>query len=295
MYCNLQAYHLDVNTSCKDDLCALLKSCSALNETYVTFLLDTKNIHHIVQKTVYDIAKFHLDRLQLPLDDSKYIEFWFKNNETPSKDFHVDCDEYDRQIHHSPDFDTPLLSCITYLNDNDYVPTIITDVDKTSFKYKEFNRQKTGMKMCFSFPKEWKHICFEGGKYYHGARNIASTVNPSSLQPRHLLLVNIWDKKPLNVPYFDITYFYLKYAMQNKIEWKTIYFNPHEPTLHFRETSENICSMSAAESILTEEFFENLLYKSDSEDEIFKNIRPLLATTTKDTIIMESQPRQPQT
>ena len=62
MYCNLQAYHLDVNTSCKDDLCALLKSCSALNETYVTFLLDTKNIHHIVQKTVYDIAKFHLDR-----------------------------------------------------------------------------------------------------------------------------------------------------------------------------------------------------------------------------------------
>jgi hypothetical protein len=90
-----------------------------------TYLLDlNKNKYSILEKYVYDIACFHIKRLffegsiQIDINDFKndyFIEFWCKTKYTTSS-LHVDCDENLRK--EKLDYNYPLLSCITYLNDN---------------------------------------------------------------------------------------------------------------------------------------------------------------------------------
>ena len=56
-------------------------------------------------------------------------------------------------------------SSIIYLNDNYNSPTLLTNVDIETYKFKEFTEKQ---KIAFYFPQKNKTISFEGGKYYHG-------------------------------------------------------------------------------------------------------------------------------
>jgi hypothetical protein len=140
--------------------------------------------------------------MDIIFDENKYIEFWFKDEYIENTGLHVDCDEYDRVTNKNKHFAIPLLSCIIYLNDNKCVPTIITNVDREMHEKIMTGDIKNNLSICLSFPKKWKHITFDGGNCYHGACHTIDNFN----KPRKILLINLWDKKPMNVPYFDYDY-----------------------------------------------------------------------------------------
>jgi len=159
-----------------------------------TYLLNTsKESFNYIEKIVYDLSKFHLNRLNIELNDV-YIEFWFKH--VPFfKELHVDTDEYER--FENDLIQTPFLSCVTYLNDNLY-PTIVTNLE-CEHLYEDKNNKAN---MIVSFPKKFKHITFDGGRYYHGALNVFNNLYKNKTI-REVITINLWFKKPTNVLYFE--------------------------------------------------------------------------------------------
>jgi hypothetical protein len=216
-------------------------------ENHVTFLLN-KNNKSIIELFINDIVEYHTNRLNIK--DEIFVEFWFKSyNNIDKNTFHIDCDEYDKCINKSSEYNSPFLSCITYLNDNNTNPTVITDIDKDKYKYKIFDS-----KLYISLPKKMKHITFEGGKYYHGESKL---LLEDSI--RNILVINLWNKKPLNVPFFDFEYFIFKYSMNEKKEIKLVNMKDKHFTL---QTTNNQIVIQT--TILNNDFFDNLLYKDMS-------------------------------
>jgi hypothetical protein len=156
-------------------------------------LLKSKNEYSSIEQIVYNIALFHFNRLNLTLDNSTFVEFWFKS--VPDTDnFHLDCDEFIKSTQNK--YVHPLLSCVTYLNDHN-CPTILTDIDYDTYKYKDFEDQTS---LFLSFPRFGKHITFEPNKF-HGISNVFN--NDNYKNDRYMLAINLWDKQPENIPYFD--------------------------------------------------------------------------------------------
>lgn len=241
----------------------LLKNACILNEASMTFLLNNKNTpKNPIESVVDEIFKFHTKRLNTEIDDQVTVEFWFKTSSPGNiNNFHIDCDEYDRQINKSDDYNVPLISCITYLNDNTNVPTVITDVNNEMYKFKDFSEAKS---LCISLPRNMKHVSFNGGKYYHGTSQLCET---NDKQERYILIVNIWKEKPLNVPYFDYEYFLFKYAMRFK-QPIDIFQNDGMNILEFGEDVVTTINLQDV-SLLSADFYEKLLY-SNVVDTCFK-------------------------
>jgi hypothetical protein len=281
MVCDLKNYHIK---KCNDELYEILLSACNINEENMTFLLNNK-FDNIVEKTVYDIASFHLKKMDKEINETTFIEFWFKANGIPSKSLHIDCDEYERQINKSQEFATPILSCITYLNDNIYIPTIITDIDKEKYKFKDFNCNESVL--YFSFPKKWKHITFNGGKYYHGACQLYDIDEKTE---RNIFLINIWNKKPLNVPYFNAEHFFFKYAMLYKKEIPTISYLPKIELIIEESNNENIYVTD--DNLLTEDFYEKILYNNDYSNDIFEKIKSKIKCNIQNDIIILSNSKK---
>ena len=168
------------------------------------YILDTsKPTFSLVEKYVYDVANFHFSRLGLDIND-KFVEFWFKGNIVMENhiilginQFHVDCDEVEREKNNV--FCKPLLSCVSYFNKCNF-PTIITEVGIDDYKFKEFNHKNN---INIVFPEERKQVTFDGTNF-HGVLNIFNESNNDSVIDRLMFAINLWDKKPLNVPFFDI-------------------------------------------------------------------------------------------
>jgi len=160
-----------------------------------THLLDlSKTKYTLIEKYVYDIAMFHFKRLDIEVSDKHFVEFWCKDKFS-TYDLHVDCDEL---LKRRNVYEYPMLSCVTYLNDNPDCPTIITNVDLNCYKYKEFENQT---ELLLSFPVKNKQITFDG-KYYHGC----TVINDESVvKDRYIIAINLWNKKPMNVDYFTPT------------------------------------------------------------------------------------------
>ena len=172
------------------------KLLNILSDTSTRYLLNTDQFNFdLLEKYIYDIAMFHFERLNIKYNkDINYIEFWYKNKVNLDNNFHFICDEYERKINNNHIY--PLLSNIIYLNDN-ICPTIITNIDLEKYKYKEFDNEND---ITIIFPKKNKHISFDGsnshGTYVLFEENRAD-------DPRHLLSINLWNKKPTNVEYYN--------------------------------------------------------------------------------------------
>ena len=166
------------------------------NASKSTRLLDlSKESYSTFEKFVYDTALYHFKRLNIDINcinSSKYyIEFWCKNKFDTHK-LHVDCDEYEKKT--KLNYIYPLLSCVTYFNDNK-CPTIITNVDMDTYKYKEFDSQT---EIFLSIPKCNKQITFNG-KFFHGSSLLDKNKKEDS---RYIIAINLWDKKPSNIDYY---------------------------------------------------------------------------------------------
>jgi hypothetical protein len=242
-----------LNDNDKNNLDILLNNICEINESNITYLLNNKNINNIIEKIIYDISVFHLNKLNVELNESIFIEFWFKKY---SKDnsLHIDCDEYQRIFNNKYDYESPFLSCVTYLNDNNTIPTLLTNVDNESYKYKIFENNK----LYISLPRKMKQISFNGGKYFHG-NNI---LNDNYDNMRNIFVINLWDKKPTNVPYFNYEHFSYKYEMSLKKKIDYIYYEKEIKLFNINENNNSI-KITLNDDILSPIFFENLLYNPD--------------------------------
>ena len=226
------------------------------NASKSTKLLDiSKKSYSTFEKFVYDTAVYHFKRLNIDINcinnlNKYYIEFWCKNKFDTHK-LHVDCDEYEKKT--KLNYIYPLLSCVTYFNDNK-CPTIITNVDLESYKYKEFENQT---ELFLSMPKCNKQITFDG-KYYHGSVLLDNEFKNDS---RYIIAINLWDKKPSNVDY------YISESNVNNISKEDEYFQVKiEKETDFTNTI-NVCKKT-----INYNLFEDILYNgNENAMSVFKD------------------------
>jgi hypothetical protein len=103
-----------------------------------TFKLNLKKQKYtLLEKYVYDIAMFHIKRLNRTMDDNIEIEFWLTDSIMDHKPLHHDFQEMDKAIL-KKDI-RPFLTTITYLNDNIY-PTLITNIEYINSKNKHLDK-----------------------------------------------------------------------------------------------------------------------------------------------------------
>jgi hypothetical protein len=210
---------------------------------YANIINDTRLLNkntneklNILEKFVYDVSLKHLRDSNLNIDNENiYIEFWCKNK-FDTNAFHVDCDEFEKL---NGIYYYPLLSCVTYFNENSN-PTIITNIDMETYIYKNFEYQKN---LFISFPKILKQITFDG-KFFHGS-GIIDDINSE----RIILAINIWERKPTNINYY-ISNNTNNIFQKNGCEYTVI------------EKKNDIIMLNNKEKIKNYNFFNELLYNN---------------------------------
>lgn len=154
------------------------------------FILDTsKDRFNVIEKFVYDITMFHLNRLGKSTNSNKkyYSEFWWRTSNVEKDkiiihNFHYDKDE--KEFFNSGKLIHPLLSTVTYF-DSSMVPTII--ISETN-------------KIVLSFPVENKHLTFNS-ECYHGVVKVFNNITENTL--RKTFMINIWEEHiPKDIVYF---------------------------------------------------------------------------------------------
>jgi hypothetical protein len=160
------------------------------------WLLDTnKNKYSLLEQYIYEIAMFQFNKLNIEFDNNKhFIEFWWRCD-ININNFHIDCDENEKLI--TKKYKMPLLSNVLYFNETKY-PTILTDVDLETYKYKTFENKNN---ITLSFPKKGKLISFNSS-HFHAVTNIFETNNDDNLN-RSTLMINLWDIKPRGLQFYN--------------------------------------------------------------------------------------------
>jgi len=212
-----------------------------------TVLLDsTKNNYTLLEKFVYDTAIFHLSRLNIHDMKNHYVEFWCKSK-FDTHALHVDCDE---SLRTKGEYDYPLLSSVTYLNDVPGCPTIITNVDMDCYKYKEFESQT---ELILSLPVHNKQITF-GGSFFHGSTTLDDTQH---MDERYIIAINLWKTKPHNVEYYNPN-------TCGENDNKTPFVR-NEPIINLHEDTTDICSVNVCNDTINYNLFNDILYNKKSD------------------------------
>jgi hypothetical protein len=231
-------------------------SCIKICEEKKLSLLDTsKHNFDLIEKVVYEISMFHFEKIKINFDPNEhFIEFWFKNsilknNEISSNNinsFHYDCDEDEKKINNKQF--KPLLSCVNYFNDNDF-PLLLTEIDLDEYKFKKFENKNN---VQIIFPKTNKQITFDGTKF-HGVIDIFNKLNDDADSDfeRYMLAINLWNKKPLNIPY---------YKNSSEIE-NTFTKDDKIVTIEENNVVKEL-SLELEKNILNFDFYEKMLYNT---------------------------------
>lgn len=224
----------DINKFCVHDI---VKFCSH------TFLLDlSKSTYTLIEKYVYDNAMFHFARLKIHDIENYAIEFWCKSK-FRDNDLHVDCDE--KLLKQEMRLVYPILSCVTYLNDNSGCPTIITNIDMDCYKYKDFESQT---EIILSLPQRNKQITFDG-HFYHGSTTLFDN---QDIQERYIIAINLWKTKPYMVPFYDLN--------NESICNDNLSFERDEPLINLQEDNTKICSVNVCNDTINYSLFNDILY-----------------------------------
>jgi hypothetical protein len=197
----------------------------------ISLLLNTqKKSYNLIEQFVYEIALFHFNRLNIPFDSSKTIEFCFNTNLNNNLQL-----EKNNSV-------KPLLKTYTYLNDSKNI-SIITNIDNETYKYKNF---VSSSNIYFYLNKYLNHIAFEGGSFYHSN----SIFENDNLNNDNLILtINLWDKLPSNINIYNDDNLNLSY--------NTSTFN-----LKFIEKSDNSKKIGIDNNVF-KDLFENIFYRKD--------------------------------
>jgi len=248
----------------KDILNELIPYANNLSNLKLLEIKSNTEDYDNLENAVLQISKMHLNRLNITLDDSIFIEFWMKSQSDLHR-YHLDCDEFEwkdnkKYIH-------PLVSCITYLNDHSE-PTFISNINFEEYKYKDFDNQ---LGFSLVYPEKGKHIVFDGSKY-HGITNTTALL---SNEPRYILAINIWKShKPSKIEY------YVSNKKSNQM--KDLAFE-EENNMHTVELNDK--------SKINTTIFDDLLYEKNSKNLLeldeYKNISKNLIINFKKKEILQ--------
>jgi hypothetical protein len=229
---SIQVWHIENKISNEDMINIINKNVN--NSTKLLNL--SYNNYNLLEKFVYDTAAFHFNKLNINIDTNEcYVEFWCKNS-FQTNNLHVDCDEYKKT---ELIYEYPLLSCVTYFNENN-CPSVITNVDLETYKYKTFENQT---EIFFSMPKCNKQITFDG-KFYHGSAMLSD--EPKILNNRYIIAINLWSKKPQNVNYY----------CENEI----IYYNKNYKICDIKKCDNELSVINVDNKIINYDLYEDILY-----------------------------------
>jgi hypothetical protein len=247
---------------------------------YCSYILKTKKRKFcILEKFLHDVMDFHCQRLNYNINEH-YTEFWF-NRFHNNNNIHIDGDDYLRNINKVESENKPVFTCLIYMTDSK-IPTIITNLSKT-----DYNNVTVNHKIAISFPKKFKTICFEGGKYFHGNYNIFNKTNYNDVnENRYVIVVNLWKKKPTFVPFFDnrIVEYMLFCNLQLPIGNNYIK-NTSNKILNLHKNINNIKIYNSS-GIFNSDFFNKLInYKL--YDNVFKNYSVLLNEIDRDLLLYD--------
>lgn len=255
---------------------------------FCTFLINNElEKFSLLEKYVFDLAMFHFNRLDITFDKNKhYIQFWWKNQFTDNN-FHVDCDKYDLHVNNKMTY--PLLSCITYINENNY-PTAITNITQSEIGEKKIQTMPDDNYIYFSYPKKYKHIAFDGKKY-HGMINLTNN-DKFEDNCRLILCMNLLDSPPKNIPYYDSKLHNNHFLEQYSMDVSNILFSREEKL--FSLIYEPNVSTVEIENVLTKNFYENAFFnKNDCSKKIFSELMEKIPLHYKyDSIIIKSKKTQ---
>ena len=176
-YHNMKCYIEEYNLTTKLDIRGeetLFNELLIMDDEYSLDI--NKRTFTILEKYVYDISIFHINELEMSIDDL-YISFKFINNKNDNE-FKIRCNN-----------NFPYMSCITFLEETSN-QMIITDIDKESYMYKNFENKK----LCLIHPKKFMHIAFSGNNYI-------KTISCMSI------IINFWKKSNImNIENYNKNY-----------------------------------------------------------------------------------------
>jgi hypothetical protein len=217
----------DINTV-KNQLIKWIETVKEKNVLDDYYLLNTKNYTtnkkegNMIEKFVFDTAFFHLNKYNnnnntnYNIDDI-FIEFWPMAGRHFKK-MHFDRDEYSYIYdNEKTGYVQPFLSCITYFDDNNDAPTLITNVTRkyNSMHEIEVLDEIEKKELTMVFPRNMIQMTFNGGKYLHGMY----LLNKECAE-RKLIAINFFTKRPKCVSYFP--YYLMVKHMYNSEQIKFI-------------------------------------------------------------------------
>jgi hypothetical protein len=224
-----------------------------LNKMPTTYLLDTnKNNMSLIEKFVYDTAKFQLNRIDKTINSDLHIEFWVKSEivydcvhktHTGLYDFHIDKDE--KLYKENGTYKTPIFSNVTYFNDSQF-PLLLTDIVPDVFNFKEFN-QNNNIELIF--PVKGKSITFDG-RFYHAVVDPFNKCNEDNvINHRAIIAINVWDNDICDTP------IYVNLNTNDEC------YDKEQRIFHFKPNSYGQDTHTInTEQILSYDFFNDLLY-----------------------------------
>tara|TARA_B100000927_G_scaffold284946_1_gene274461 strand:- start:588 stop:2135 length:1548 start_codon:yes stop_codon:yes gene_type:complete len=217
----------DINTV-KNQLIKWIETVREKNVLYDYYLLNTKNYTtnkkegNMIEKFVFDTAFFHLNKYNSNNNtnyniDDIFIEFW-PVAVRHFKKMHFDRDEYSYIYdNEKTGYAQPFLSCITYFDDNNDAPTLITNVTRkyNSMHEIEVLDETEKKELTMVFPRNMIQMTFNGGKYLHGMY----LLNKECAE-RKLIAINFFTKRPKCASYFP--YYLMVKNMYNNEQLKYI-------------------------------------------------------------------------
>lgn len=224
-----------------------IESMLSIN-TPSAYLLDKNNEKmDIIEKFVFDIANFHLNQKNRDImADNINIEFWFKTSGSYNKTIHTDGD--DESIRLKKITKPPLCSILVYLNDNDN-PTLLTNINEESYKFKTFDG--VNKNICIVFPKKLRNIVFDGS-YFHSEINLFSLDWNDISKERNVLVIDLWENyKPINL------------SLYLSEKYKESTYNINDEFIKIHKNKSKIQNILVDETIINEQFFCDILYKND--------------------------------
>ena len=245
-FSNIQSWNIDEHSY----IDTLRNECLSNNKVSNNFLLDlNKDNYSIIEKLVYDSFLFHCKQFNINNHDDYYVQFSWENT--------FDNTELHLQYHKENEILIfPEYTCLTYLCNNPH-PTIITDIDLESYKYKYFNNRKN---ICLSIPTTNKQIIFDGQSFYG-----STSLSPELIKDRFMLIFTVWKHyKPENIDFFHLNDNKLSFDKYDRI---------------FTISKDNIPSkdMDIYYDAINYNFFNDILYNKKKEacyffyDLIYKN------------------------
>jgi hypothetical protein len=248
----METYKIKYDANFENDIISYIKN---INGSYSHSVVNSDNEKlSLIEKVSYDIASFHMTKLNMTMKNKK-ISFWSKSKRSYSLNCtypHTDGDDYERTIYNNSTI-KPLFTTLTYFNDNDLNPTIITQITKEQVtKNKIVNKD-----ISLIFPKTNLHIFFEGKTFVHFESNFFNNDNKVN-ENRYLLIVAVWDNYgPMFVPFYNDSI--QNYAIFDKTNKKIIQ-TKFEKSIEFIKSFDKSNETDVVETNnLNDCFFNNLL------------------------------------